>query len=192
MGFKKFAAISMAGICISAASLCGCAGRGRTIDQYNTPVPQQQGLNGQNLGAGMTTPVPGQRLSTTPMGGTNPLDLQRLPQNMQNNRQQSENIKNQVEGMAEVDKASCSVVGNNAVVGYTPSNPSQDVNATKNMIIDKVKQLDNNITNVTVSESPEVMDRIGRIFNDMGSNRPADEISEEFNQLIRSITPASH
>jgi len=55
------------------------------------------------------------------------------------------------------------VVGNSCIVAYSPENAQGDANARKNMVINKVKEIDPSITNVIATESRDIMNRITRL-----------------------------
>jgi len=100
----------------------------------------------------------------------------------------AENIKAQVKSMNEVKDASVIVIGNTALVGCKLSGNAGNTADIRNKVIQKVKSTDNTITNCTVSESPQILDRINKLGTDITNNKPVNEISEEFNRIIKTIT----
>ncbi|MFZ5987793.1 MAG: YhcN/YlaJ family sporulation lipoprotein [Bacillota bacterium] len=112
------------------------------------------------------------------------------PQQMLNDmRQRSMNISSQLTNMAEIDQANAIITGNTCLVAYSPSRTAKDVNARKNMVINKVKQIDPAIQNVVVSESQDVMNGITRIMNDMANNRPMNEVNQDIVRLVKKVAP---
>jgi len=130
------------------------------------------------------------RIDTTPMGNpaapAAPTPGVQSPEEM---KQKSENITNQLDAMPEIDKVNALVTGNTCLVGYSPANAQGDPNARKNMVIEKVKQIDPNVNNVVASESQDVMNRISQLLNDIANNRPMDEINREVMQLMKTTAP---
>jgi len=130
------------------------------------------------------------------MDGNNPAGNQTTtaptaaPQGNSNTEQKSMNIKNQLQSMREIENVNTLVSGNTCIVSYNPSKASKDANATKQMVIDKVKQVDPAITNVVVSESMDVGNDINRIMNDITSGKPANEVNQEIMQLINRVAPS--
>ncbi len=129
--------------------------------------------------------------TTTPMNQTNMLGMgtgtnsgyntttqtQMLP-----NQQKAAQIKTQLDKMTGVKDAHVIVMGNTALVGCKTTG---NLNAVRDRITRTVKQADNTITSVTVSNSPDVMNRMSRLSSDITSNRPINTIMNEFNKLVR-------
>ncbi|HOM02550.1 MAG TPA: YhcN/YlaJ family sporulation lipoprotein [Acetivibrio sp.] len=105
-------------------------------------------------------------------------------------RDKAEKITGQLATMPEIGQANVLVVGNSCLVAYNPKNAQGDANARKNMVINKVKEIDPSITNVIVSESRDMMDKISKITNDM-ANKPMDQINNEIMQLMNQAAPAA-
>jgi len=106
-------------------------------------------------------------------------------------KQKSDNITKQLDAMPEIDKVNVLVTGDTCLVGYSPANAQGDPNARKNMVIEKVKQIDPTLNNVVVSESQDVMNRINQLINDMANNKSMDEINREVMQLIKTTVPSA-
>lgn len=216
MGFKNYTKTAVIGLFVISAAASGCMVRGGgTPNQGNTPGIQRQGYTGQirpkgiaNYNTGLATPfpVPGQRMGITPgitqpsptPGPTIPKDVgvpvpnsSPPPDSIQDGRQKAENIRKQLLTMQELRDANVIVVGNAALVAFTPQNPSTDADTMKNMVISRVKQIDTGITNVTCSQSADVMNQVGKLYNDMANHRPMNEVTNDFNQIIKNIAPAS-
>lgn len=120
--------------------------------------------------------------------GTNPPGV--TPKNVVTvDKQKSDNIRRQLSKMGEISQVGVIVSGNTALVGYSPSKKAKDINATKNLIANKVKKIDPSITNVVVSESADIMARINKLTSDIKNNRPGNEIGNEVNQLLQRVAP---
>ncbi len=116
-----------------------------------------------------------------------------VPDNTQSNadnNKRAENIKSRLKEIPEVDDANCLVSGDTVVVGYKPSDGSNDANTTKNKIIDLVKQIDNNADTVAVSESGDVMTKINNLVNDV-QNKSISDIDAEIRQILQKINPVT-
>lgn len=127
---------------------------------------------GSNLGTGTT-------LAGTTLGGTTL------------NRQKADAIKRQLVNMTGVDKANVVVMGNTALVGFKPIGNTRNVGVAKTNIAKKVKAVDKTITNVVVSESTGVLDRINKLSMDITSNKPINAITTEFNNIVKGIAPVA-
>lgn len=159
----------------------------------NAPDGRQPGLMGGPIGApGANRPgaqgnVPDARINNP--GAVNPLGLDAPQPITANLKQRSENIKTQLKNMREIDQANVIVIENTALVGYKPSRGVRDMEATRNMIADKVKAVDTGVAHVVISESTDIMTRIGKLANDIANNRPMNEVNTEAKQIIQKVNP---
>jgi len=126
-----------------------------------------------------TTPLPGTNLGNTPTATAN---------NMNDMRSKSERIERQLESLANVKDANVMVVGNTALVACDPSSTGVDVNSLRNAITQRIKSIDPSITNVVVTESADAKTSIQQMFSNM-NNKSMDQITQEFNKLVKSLTP---
>jgi YhcN/YlaJ family sporulation lipoprotein len=198
-----------AGACMITSVLSACA-PARTDRAPGQPGTQQgQNMQGNNGPAGNLQGVDPTRNRLDQMG--NPIGDQRgnLQGNQQGNQQgnllggtqqdvqqqrtgdmqKAENIRKDLNRMREINNASVVVRGDTALVGYKPSPNCQDFNANRRVITDRVRQIDNSIANIRVSESADMMNRIDRLSKDMGTNRDMNPLVDEFNRLFRGINP---
>lgn len=172
------------GLCAFLVTTCGCASQNRMLGDRTGMPPTGQGTN-----------VPGTNQPTGTIGenmrlsGTTNNPLTQLQQQTGDDRKRCDTIRKGIEGMEGIDKVNVVVSGNTALVGYASPKPAQDTDKIKTTISNKVKQLDKNITNVAVSESSDVMTRIGNIYNDITNKKPADKISNEINNLFQELSP---
>ncbi|RCX17118.1 YhcN/YlaJ family sporulation lipoprotein [Anaerobacterium chartisolvens] len=190
------------GFCLITTMLSACdAGRTSRLPDQQQQNVQQQGIERDNLlgiapqpeDGGTSGMNPGNNQGANPgvNQGANP-GVNQPDQQMAPDRQKAENIKNQLRDITEIADANVIVMGNTALVGYKPSGNMGDSNAAKNMIISKVKKIDRTITNVSVSEQPDMMNRMNRLGEDITNNRPMNDITNEFNQIMRGITTPAH
>ena len=152
---------------------------GRTI---SSPAPHNGNVNGGVNGNLNNTaaPVPGAIVGTTPGANTG---------NVNDMRSKSQNIERQVANLANVKDANVMVVGNTALVACSPNTTAVDTNALRTSITQKVKSIDPSITNVVVTESADVMTNVKQMFSNM-NNKSMNQIMQEFNNMIRQITPS--
>lgn len=108
-----------------------------------------------------------------------------------NMREKSMSIKNQVKNLPQVKDANVVVLGNTALVACNPNTGTMDANALRDAVTKRVKSFDPSIKNVLVTDSPDMMANINKMINNM-SNRPMNEITQDFNQLVRQIAPVTH
>ncbi|HHV28013.1 MAG TPA: sporulation protein [Clostridium sp.] len=134
-------------------------------------------LGGNNMGSPASDP----NRNNTPAPQGNAADM----------RLKSANITSQLAATPEIGQANVLVVGDSCLVAYSPQQAQGDANARKNMVINKVKEIDPSITNVIVSESSDIMNKITQITNDMANNKPMDQINNEIMQLMNQAAPAS-
>jgi len=101
----------------------------------------------------------------------------------------SKQIKAQLEKMSGVDDVSVIVLGNTALVGCDIKNDNRTGNTDdlRNKIMQKVKNMDNSITNCVVTDKPEILERIKTLGEDITNGKPGNQITEEFNRIIKSI-----
>ena len=154
---------------------------GRTI---NTPMPRNGIMNGNlngnvNGNLNNTAPLPG-TMGTTPGANAG---------NVNDMRSKSQNIERQVETLTNVKDANVMVVGNTALVACSPNTTAVDTNAMRTDITQKVKSIDPSITNVVVTESADMMTNINQMFSNM-NNKSMNQITQDFNNMLRQITPS--
>lgn len=156
--------------------------------------PNGGNMLGGNRDAGSgNNPPDATGIGATP-GPDNNMGLNRMGQQFQQqtgfNGQKADNIRSQLGNIDGVRQINTVVNGNTALVSYSPTDTTRDANATRNMITDRIKQIDNTITNVVVSNSRDISTRIDRLADNIRNNRPMNELNNEFNQLMQNIRPA--
>ncbi|MEN6313163.1 MAG: YhcN/YlaJ family sporulation lipoprotein [Clostridiaceae bacterium] len=202
---SKMALSTFAGVCLITTMLSACsqAGTSRAPGQ-NTGRPlgitQRQGLNRNNLMNATTLgSMPGTTLGNmagTTLGnmtGTTLSDMARTTPGGVNltqtapDRQKADNIRRQIMNMKGVSDANVIVMGNTALVGYRPSGSAGNTKAVKDNIANKCKQVDRTITNVTVSESADIMARMSRLGTNITGTGTATNFADEFRKLINGV-----
>ncbi len=236
---------TLTGICLSAAVLVGCTQTGmRGVPgedgMNNNANAQTQGFGMDNAGGNMygNTAIggnPGYNGVTNPglngaMNGAS--DRTRhgtnlsVEPNMNNgntgtqmsseDRQKAEKIKKQILNMPGVKSADVIVMGDTALCGVD-AGTNTSLSQLKSGISQRVKQMDNTIKNVTVSNDSDILKRIQRLLgtnsqnvtgntvtgnkgmntgmnNGAGNrtntrtNNPVTNLMDEFNDLVRRAT----
>lgn len=157
-------------------------GRNNQRPDQNNTTQQGRNLIGEN--ARGATPGPGNNTGLNRIG-------QQIQQQTGFDGQKAGNILTRLGNIDGVSKINTVVSGNTALVGYNATVPATDANTTRKMITDRVKQIDNTITNVVVSDSADISSRIGRLSDNIKNKSPMNDLNKEFNQLIQSIRPAA-
>jgi len=137
-------------------------------------------LPGNGVNLNYTTPLPGAVIGTTPALNAD---------NVNDMRSKSRNIERQVETVKNVKDANVMVVGNTALVACNPSSTNVDTTDLRTAITQKIKSVDPSITNVVVTESANVMASMNKMFSNM-SNKSMTQITQDFNNMIKQITPS--
>jgi len=149
-----------------------------------------QGLNMFTGGNDMSRNNNSNNMGNTGMGNTGMGNTAGLNQNAVPNRDLANRIASQVRNLNGVRDCQVVVMGDTALVGFSPESNRGNINAIKNDIIRRVKQTDRSIRNVTVTESSDFMSKLERLSNDIMNNRPVNTIRNEFNTLMRDLNPA--
>lgn len=121
----------------------------------------------------------------------NDIDNNAVRLNMPTDGQKAKNIETMLKSMNEIQDANAVVAGNTCIVGVNSKNNATNTDALKNMIIERIKASDPSITNVIVSQTGDVIEKIRQISSDIANNRPMDKINNDIAQLIRQAMPAA-
>jgi len=108
-----------------------------------------------------------------------------------NNVELSRRIADRVEDIQGVNKAYVLISGNTAIVGVDMDNNAEG-QVTRNLkqkIEKAVKRVDNDIDNVSVTADPDLLTRIQNMFEDMDKGNPIRGFTDEFQEILRRITP---
>ena len=161
-------------------------------DIGRTPTPRTGNRNGNILNNDLDDDL---NINETPGvnngRNTNGLDRETPVQQTNFDKERADKITTQLEKVEGVDEVSVVVNGNTAVVVYTPTDPDKASNETDNMVVEKVKDIDNGITKVEVSRSAAAMTKIRKLIDDIGKNKPMEELNDMFEDLMRIINPQS-
>ncbi|WP_025641218.1 YhcN/YlaJ family sporulation lipoprotein [Schnuerera ultunensis] len=100
-------------------------------------------------------------------------------------------IAERVAALNEVNRCSVLISGNTAIVGVDMKNNLEGrmTTALKQKIERTVKNMDNNIANVSVTANPDLFTRISTMARDIGAGRPISGFAREFQEILRRITP---
>lgn len=122
----------------------------------------------------------------TDMNRTTPNNL-----GMNNLSTRANAIARRVADLNEVNRCSVLLSGNTAIVGIDMKNNLQGkmTTALKQKIETTVKNVDNNITNVSITANPDLFTRISNMARDIRDGRPISGFAREFQEILRRITP---
>ena len=191
-----FIRVSMFFICLIATFFTGCAGQ-------NAKIPEPGGV-GMRLSAtpspGTTpptlttpghvvTPPTGKNIGVTPTQDLARMKVDRPSIRMLNDKKKADNVCLHIRNSGEVSKVSAIANGDSVFVGYTCKNDSQDKKAVRNIVIEKVKEIDSSIKNIYVSESPNVINRIDSLLKDIYAGKDANLINSDINEMAKGIAP---
>lgn len=143
----------------------------QNVTQYSTPLglPRRTGTIIGNNVVNNVSPIP-----------------TRIVPDSNNMRAKALAMKNQVKTIPEVSDANVVIVGNTALVACRPRNAALDANSLRAAVSQKCKSIDPTITNVVVTETEDMMTRVNQLYNNLAV-RPANQISQDFNNLVNQI-----
>ncbi len=184
---------AFAGVCLMTAAFSACAqvksSRAPGWDTGRQQITQNQGFERNPVNT--TTQFTRNNMTGMNLGGnqgTNP-DINLISrQQTDPNMEKADNLKRQLKKMNGVKNVNVIVIGNTALVGIEPTGNTKAANALRNSITKKVKEIDSTITNVTVSESSDIMRRINKLGTDITNNKPIKAITDEFNNMVNGMT----
>lgn len=128
----------------------------------------------------------------TDLGPNTTTDISPRNTNNTNNMSTRANaIAKRIANLNEVNRCSVLLSGNTAIVGVDMKNNLEGQMTTdlKQKIENTVKNMDNNITNVSVTADPDLFTRISTMARDIGNGRPITGFAREFQEILRRITP---
>ncbi|WP_427338479.1 YhcN/YlaJ family sporulation lipoprotein [Caloranaerobacter sp. DY30410] len=104
----------------------------------------------------------------------------------------AEKIADSIVDLPGVDDATVVITGNTALVGVDIEEELEGkvVTDLKKQIVTRVKQIDKNIKNVTVTADPDLFERIDDIAQEINRGRGMSEFTDEVKEIIRRITPS--
>lgn len=170
------------------------------INRQNNTAPYSdtgyQRLNNKNLNNTrnrVPSPIPDSRFGTinfTPLPGVSfgatPAPI--ITNDLTDMRTKAQNIERQLESFPEVKDANVMVVGNTALVAFDTNTTNVDLQSLKDKLSEKVKSIDPSVNNVILTEASYARTGIQQLLNDI-NNKSMSQITQEFNELVRKITP---
>lgn len=175
----------------------------RGAPQNVTPGPNNPGTvnprdnmpRGINMGDDILPrgTTPGQNRNQQNNVGNNNMGIQMGQQQLAETHARTNNIEKGLKNLKDVDRVNALIVGNTCLVGYKPSETTNNTNATKKIIANKVKAIDNTITEVVVSESANIMTRIDKLSSDIMSNKNVnmDNVNNEITKIMKEVRPVA-
>ncbi|MCX7922644.1 MAG: YhcN/YlaJ family sporulation lipoprotein [Clostridia bacterium] len=123
------------------------------------------------------------------------LGMNRLNQQLQQpvrsfDGRRAANIRNDLNTINGLNRVNAIVNGGTALISYQPGEGMRDANAAKDTIIKRVKRIDNTITDVVVSNSPDVMGKMDQLSKDIIKNRPMDDLNNNFDKIVQTAKSA--
>lgn len=204
---KKFFKWScLAVVAILLLSVVGCTRAQRPMqNQPGAPAP---GANPDNVNLtpdrGMmrdNVPQTPNRTITPDAAPGAPMTRDRTLENDMNARpiatdanRKAQNITNKLTAMEPIENASCVVNGKTALVGIDVADDQQGNNNTQNLkndLVTKIKKMEPGITNVVITESPDLYQRINNLSKDATTGNTMRGMTNEFTEIMNRIMPAT-
>ena len=182
----KNAAALTTTLCIFATNLIGCNTATRTVPPNNQNIAQLRQQVTGTAPNNLTSPIP--VTSPLPTPGLNQTFPQTSPTGF--NAQRADNISKQLSKMKEIKNPHVVVYDNTALIGYTLTKSAKDAAKVKDMVSSKVKQVDKSITNVSATNSNDMVTKIKQLKTGTSNNTPMAELRNSFNKLVGNINKA--
>lgn len=111
--------------------------------------------------------------------------------NMNNSRELARKIADRVEDIEGINRAYVLISGDTAIVGVNMDNEAegQITRDLKDRIERVVKKVDNDIDNVSITADPDLLTRIRNMFEDIDEGNPIEGFANQFEEILRRITP---
>ncbi|SDX55424.1 YhcN/YlaJ family sporulation lipoprotein [Tepidimicrobium xylanilyticum] len=122
---------------------------------------------------------------------SNMLDNNMLDNSMNNMSTRANAIARRITNLNEVNRCSVLLSGDTAIVGVD-INDNFEGKMSENLKIkieNIVKDMDNNITNVSVTADPDLFTRISNMAKDIREGRPITGFARQFQEILRRISP---
>ena len=105
----------------------------------------------------------------------------------------ADNIADNIADLKEVDTANVLVTRRNAYVAVKLNNTGNNemTSTVQRKIAKQVRDVDNNIDNVYISENPDFYNRMTGYRNDINNGRPVSGFFNEFSDTVRRVFPNS-
>lgn len=176
--------VTLLTLCFITIALNGCTTTGKAPEPGNMNGAQNNMQQEGTIFSGQEGMIPGPG-----QDGVNPMNYEGNYQPMTMDKEKSSKIEEQLKNINGVENINVMVNGNTALVGYKPSGAAGDPTATKAEIVKKVKEIDKSITEVRVSEAPDIMSKMKKLSTDLTNNKAVDNISSEFDKIFKDISP---
>ena len=172
--------------CLLGLSLLLLAGCG---NQNNTPAPDNHKTDQQN----MTTPAPEHdSKNNTANNDDNKSAVDNLTDNADMSERAEKIAKAIVDGVEDVEDAHVIISEHvaYAAVKIKATDPKGESEAIKEAVIKSAKDADKDLTDVYVSESPDIFTRLKEMGDDIGEGKPISGFVEELENLFVRVTPS--
>jgi len=205
---KKNKILILALTFILTMSVVGCAPRKTQLNRTQTRIgmetPNNVTRRDNVVSPNVRTNIPGRNTVVEPNPTTditrrdvspNPnltTDITRRDMGMDGNLvNRARTIAQKVANLNEVDRASCLITGNTAIVAVDMKNNirGQMTTELKQKIETKVKNTDNRIKNVAITADPDLSTRVRTMATDMENGKPITGFADEIKEILRRITP---
>ncbi|MCX7922009.1 MAG: YhcN/YlaJ family sporulation lipoprotein [Clostridia bacterium] len=189
-------------LCLHILSLSACTSPGRTSQSPDGPfsINEKQDFPKNIVSQATPHPNSGQLLGTQSNKVPKNNRTDTIPQNISPNitqpniltpqspvsidKQRGDIITSDLIKRRGIQRVTTIVNGDIALVGYTHADSIRDVATVKNMIANRVKELDTSIMRVEVSESAYIHMRMRQLSDDMANNKSESEIKNSFSRLL--------
>ncbi|MBZ4644963.1 MAG: hypothetical protein PWR27_621 [Petroclostridium sp.] len=102
-------------------------------------------------------------------------------------------IANQLSAMEPIERATVVISGNTALVGIDIVDnyyKYDEEEYLKDDLVQKVKNMAPGVTNVAITESPDLYQRISNLSRDMANGRVIQGLTNEFTEIVNRIRPS--
>lgn len=108
-----------------------------------------------------------------------------------NMSKRADTIAKKVTDLNEVNSSSVLLAGNTCIVGVNIKNniEGKTTSDLKQKIEKTVKNTDNEVKNVSITADPDIYKRISNMATDIGNGNPISGFADEFEEILRRITP---
>ncbi|NLK21426.1 MAG: YhcN/YlaJ family sporulation lipoprotein [Epulopiscium sp.] len=110
---------------------------------------------------------------------------------MEYNTQRANRIAEKIARLPEVEKTTVVITGNTALIGLSlgTNTGEEQVNQIKKKVEKETFLMDASLKNISITSSPEIVERIIDISKGINKGRPINGLSEELGAIIRRVTP---
>jgi len=102
-------------------------------------------------------------------------------------REKSDAIKRKLNDINGIKDINAIVRGNTALVGYRTDDNLPNRAVIKESITSRIRNMDNTITNVIISDSEDFFNEIKTLAGRIATNPTASDLTNDFNNLIENI-----